>query len=130
AELRAQRLLEGRAVERGGFFRFHLTQCLALYEAAAAFVDRRELVVAGGERRDFGPNAEELADEVLEMRRERDQELRLGFGRQGVRIRAGGLGPGGQSGVRRPQRLAERGIEPQKAVARVEIAELETESQG
>lgn len=54
-----------------------LQQRMALYEQPLHAEHRRELVVRCGQRGGFGLDAEQPRDEILEVRRERDQQFRL-----------------------------------------------------
>ena len=61
----------------------------ALHEQALDRIERRQLVVAGLQVADFGRDAEQLADEVLDCRGEIDQQIgfRLAIERIGVGAR-------------------------------------------
>ena len=61
--------LAGGGVERLELSRLHLVQRAALHEQALDRVKRRQLVVPRGHALDFGLDAEQPAEEVLQQRR-------------------------------------------------------------
>ncbi len=112
---------KGVAVGRR-ILRLHFVQGVALDEKALYRIQRRELVVAGGERPSFGFDAEEFRDEVLEMGRKRDEELGFRFcGWRGFsRL---------DEAIPQPciEKSEKRRVQAQQSVAPIEIAEPEAE---
>ena len=99
---------------------------LALHELTLDDIQRCELVMLCLERAHVLADAEECGDEVLEMRRERDEELGLGLALQRIGCAAGGGKARSQRRIGLAQCLDEASIERQQAVARVEVREGET----
>jgi len=81
--------LGGWPIDSLGVFHRDAFDGLALNEETLDRIDRRELIVARLHRRDLIGNAKETPDEILNMRRRVDDEIRLLFGveRRGVRAR-------------------------------------------
>ncbi len=99
---------------------------LALDELALDRVERRQLVVLRLQRPHVGLDAEERAQEVLEMRPERDQEFGLLLAREVRRART----CGGESGRQRRVGLLQVGdeqlVDAGRARRRIEVRERET----
>ena len=92
---------------------------LALHELALDAVERRQLVVARRERLDFRLDAEQLRDESLEVRREREQQLRFLLRRQRRGLGARARSSRSRSAASLSARLGEEApVEPQQALAR------------
>ena len=102
----------------------------ALHEQALYRIERRQFVVPGLQFADFGGDAEQLADEVFDMRGEIDQQIgfRLAVERVGV-------------GASRHQAVVQRrvagsemrdkgAVEPDQALAFVQIGKREPVFQG
>src|SRR5438874_6683881 len=79
-----------------------------------------------GERARLALDAEKLGDEVLDVRRERDQELRLGKSRGGMGARGGKLL--GERAVSAGEKSEERRIDLDEAFALVQIRERGAEA--
>ena len=77
----------------------------------------------------FAIDAEQLADEVFELGRKRDDEFGLVLAGDGVRRRARGEKPIMQSGVRLAQEGDERGIEPHETVAAIQVIEARAKAE-
>ena len=114
-------------VERGRGVRAVRVHRLALHELALDDVERRELVMPRLERAHLVADAEQRGEEVLEMRRERDQELGLGLAVERIGRVAGG-GEARRQRRDRPRAVPRRsgGRCVASAVARVEVGEGET----
>ena len=90
------------------------TQCLPLHEETFTGVERRELLMLRrllGERR---THIEQFGKEVFQIRRQRDQQRRFGFGVQTVGCFASGHQLSGQIGCVLRQRGNEQPVEPQQ----------------
>ena len=114
--------LESGPVELGRLLGLHLVRGAALHELALDAVERGELAVAGGERAEFGLDAEQLRKKIVQMRRDLDDQRRFGL-RIKVVSRARGFELRSQRGFRGAEMVQESGIEPDKAVAFVEFRE-------
>src|SRR5437773_1690628 len=68
-------ILDRLRVNRSYFFRLDLVQGTPLHELALHRVERRKLVVFFRERAGLGFDAEELRQEILDVRSERDQQV-------------------------------------------------------
>src|SRR5208283_2114009 len=81
--------LGGWPIDSLGLFHRDAFDGLALNEETLDRIDWRELIVARLHRRDLIGNAKETPDEILNMRRRVNDEIRLLFGveRRGVRAR-------------------------------------------
>jgi hypothetical protein len=90
AEERHELAFERLAVERFRCGGFDARAGTALDELALDPVERRELVMPAGENADLVGDAEKPGEEPLEVGREIEQQLRLGF-----RIQRLGVGPTG-----------------------------------
>ena len=99
---------------------------LALDEQALDRVERRKLVVARLERAHLGFDAEQRRDEILEVRRERDQQLRLVLARSSASGRCARRGePVGERRVSAAQVRDEQRVDARRALADVEVGERE-----
>src|SRR5436853_2025340 len=126
-EFTAEELLRGRrrieACELGGL---DLVQRAALHELALHRVERSKLVMLLGERLRFALDAKKLGGEILDVRRQRDQELRLRGTRRRLRARSGKLVR--QSAIGSGEVIDERAIEPDQALALVQVGEGDAEA--
>ena len=132
AERRLDRGAQRRAVERRrdvGLVRVHR---LALHELALDDEERCQLVVARLERAHGRHDAEQVRQEVFQVRREREQEVGLGLGRQRVGRRAPRRQPVGEPRIGGAQVLAEQRVDARQAVVRMQVGEREPvgESEG
>ncbi len=127
---RVEFLAQPVAIELDGLGLLDLLDGAALHEQALRRIERRQPVVARLERPHLAGNAEEVAEEVLEMRREIDQQLafalavkRLGRGaRRHQPIVQRRLGGG---------EMRDKGaVEPHEAVALIEIGKGQPVLQG
>ena len=114
-------------VDFGRIRRLDLVQRAALHEQALDRVKRSELVMARGERLHLGFDAEQASDKIIEMRRDRDQQIRLGLRRQRGRVGTTREQPVAQCGVGFAEEREECGVEPSQSVSRVEIFERKME---
>ena len=129
-ELRAKHI----AVEACRVLWLVLVERLALHDLPLAGEERRELMLRRLQRGHFGFDAEQLRQKILELRRERDQQLRfflacerIGSGARALKApgeRSIGLRkPGAEDRVQTPQ--AGRGIEVAKAQPETELEHRE-----
>ena len=125
AEARSELPFERRAVQRFGFGRFDARAGAPLDELALDRVERRELVVPLRKCEDLVGDAEELGEKALEVRREVEQQLRLGLCIQGFGIGAAGAQGAGEGGIRGFEEREEPLVQPGEAGALVEILERE-----
>ena len=125
AEERRQLALERGAIERLGVGRLDARAGAPLHELPLDRVERRELVVPAGEGEDLVGDAEKLREKPLEVRREIEQELRLGFRVQRLGVGAPRAEPPGERGVGSLQECDEMSVEPDEAWPAVEILERE-----
>ena len=88
ADQAAQFGTKGGAVKACGRRRIMGLGGLALHELALDFEQRRQFMVAFGQGAYFGRNAEELAQKIVHVRAQAQQQLRLGPGIQGRGILA------------------------------------------
>ena len=106
-----------------------LVQGPALHEQALHRIQRRERVVPALRCAQLGFDAEELADEGIEIRRQLDQQLGFGFWRGRARAQPRGAEPIAQRRIVIPEKLEECRIHAQQAVALIEIGECKTPPQ-
>ena len=99
ADARAELARQRRAVERRGGVRLVRVHRLALDEQALDREQRRELVMRRLQRAHLGLDAEQLREEVLEVRRDGEQQVGLGLRRRA---------PSGRRGRRRAAPPARR----------------------
>jgi hypothetical protein len=83
--------------------------------------------VAGLERGKFLADVEQLADEILDVRSEGDDELGFRFAVEGSRVRTGVVQAGPEPGVSGLQLVQKRGVEPGDSFPRVKVLEGEPE---
>src|SRR6202022_4547201 len=121
---------EARPVECGGVFFLDPLDGAALHKEALDRVERGEFVVARLQRSDLGSNAEQLADEILEMGGQLDDEVGLGLMLDRVRIASRRHQPVVQRDVALSEMSDERLVEPNEAVAVVKIREGEPVLEG
>ncbi len=114
--------LERGSVELGRLLGLHLVGGAALHELALDAVERGEFVVAGGKGAEFGLDAEQLGEKIVQVRRDLEDQRRFGF-RIETGSRARGFELRSQRGFRGAEMVQECGIEPGKAVALVEFRE-------
>ena len=115
--------LQRLAVQRGRPVALDLLERPALHEIAPDLEDRRQRVMRAAQGRQFIADAEQLADEALQMRRERDDKLGLFQPRQRVRRASRGHQPRAEARVGRPQGIQEQPVQPNQPLAIVEILE-------
>jgi len=92
-----------------------LARRLALHELALAGVQRRQRVVARLQGAHLGADAEQLADEVLQIRPKADQQLAVSLVVQRSGLRPTGEQPLGKRLIARGQPVQERLIQPGQA---------------
>ncbi len=129
AQKRRHFLFERRPVERLRLVGLDLEHRPALHELALHAEERREAMVAVDEILPFLLDREERGDEAVEVRCDRDQQLRLGLALEGVRARAGLAPAGVQEGLRVAQPGRERLVHARKTRGLVEILEREAEGE-
>ncbi len=112
AEERGQLAFERAAVERFGLRRLDARPGAALDELALDRIQRRELVVPPGEGEDLVGDAEELRQEPLEVGREIEQQLRLGFRVQRLGVGTARAEPRGERTVGGFQEPDEMAVQP------------------
>ncbi len=117
---------ERGTIERRGFFGRHALDGATLHEEALHLIERRQRMMTRLERAHLGLDAEEVADEILEMQREIDQQLgvRLGLERIGIAPRRHQAIV--QLGVDRGEPRDEGRVEAHEAFPAVQILEGET----
>ena len=82
-----------------------------------------------GQRLHFTLDREQARQEIVQVRRERDQQLGLGLGRKRLRCRAGRVQPFVQGRVGFAEKGQERGIDASETLAGVEVFETEIEAE-
>ena len=82
------------------------------------------------ERAHFVLDAEEPRDEVLEVRREREQELGFRFRIERCGVGARGAQPSREPGIGSLQEIDEVPVDPDESFPAVEILELESVGEG
>ena len=87
-------------------------------------------MVPGLQGPQLGPDPEQLADEVFDVRREVDDQLGFRLVVERGRVEPGGVEPGFQGRVAPGEALHEGGIEFEQALAAVEVVEGQAETQG
>ena len=122
-ELGAQR----GSVDQCGGVRFVRVHRLALDELALDGKQRRQRVVARLEGTHFGLDAEQLRDEVLDVRGDVDQQRGLVLARKRVRRRARGEQAIRQSLVSLAQLRDEPRVEACRPLRRIEVGKFERE---
>ena len=127
-EKHLQLVRQDRPIDRERFFGLPPVG-LADDELALDRVQRGQLRMPGLQGGEFLLDPEQLPDEVLDVRRQLDDQLRLLFRHQARRVASGRLEPGVE--VRRaPEELVEEGgVQAEQAVPPVEVAEREAEGQ-
>jgi hypothetical protein len=123
ADARLDVARERRAIECRRFVRLVLVHRLALDERPLHRVQRRELVMARLQRKNIDLDSKKVRDEVLEVRCQRDQELRLGLCRQRRWIGAGGDEPVRQRRVGLRKVRQEERVDARGALDRIEVGE-------
>ena len=134
----AERFLEQRgklflccvAIDGGSVFGLDLVHGAPLHEQPLDRINRRELVVMTGERVKFGFDAEQLSNEILDVRCKRDQQLGFGFCGERSRILPRGDQLVSQPGIDFAQEFHERRIEANEGFAVVEILEGKAKAKG
>ena len=114
-QLRAQR----QPVDPGGLLQLDLMQRLPLHEQSLATEQRREFVVPRGQRVHLGLNIEQFGNEIVEVRRQRNQQFGflLDGERSGMRARVDESLT--KQSVRRRECACECGVEPHEPVTTV-----------
>ena len=128
AEYRLQLATKRGAVERRGVFELVFVECLALHDLALAGEHGRELVLRFLQGGHFGRNAEQLRDEILDVRRERDKKVGLALAPQRMGLCAPGSEPRRKRSVCRLEMRNERRVQAREPRARVEVVERQSES--
>jgi hypothetical protein len=123
AEPHLQCTAQCRAVERQRCIALVRVDRLALDELAANGEQRRQLVVAGFERAHVGADAEQLRDEILDMRRDGDQQLGFCLAWQCIGADPCGQQPVGQHRIGRAQVIDEQRIDTCRTRDGVEVGE-------
>ena len=116
---------ERGTIERRGFFGRHALDGATLHEEALHLIERRQRMMTRLERAHLSLDPEEIADEILEMRREVDQQLRVHLGLERVGIAPRRHQPVVQIRIGRAEPCDERRIETHEPVAAVQILEGE-----
>ena len=127
AEPGCQPGFESGAVQARRFVGLDFVHGAALHEQALYRVQRREFRVARRQRLRLGLDAEQCRDEVLQMRRERDQQLRFRLLRQRIGLGARGDQTFGQGRIALFQVFQERRIDARKPCARIQVGKGEAE---
>ena len=130
AEQRIQLLRQKVAVEKGGVGLLDLLDRAALDEKPLDRIERREAVVLSLKRPNLAGNAEEIADEILEMSRQIDDQIGFGLAVERVGRRARRHQPVVQRQFRRGELSDKRAVEPHQPVALVKIGKTEPVFQG
>ena len=106
-----------------------LVERLALHDLTLAGEERRELMLCRLQRGHFGFDAEQLRQKILELRRERDQQLRFFLAREriGTGARAGKARGERSIGLREPG--AEDRVQPPQAGRGIEVAKAQPETE-
>jgi len=128
AERRSELALEREAVKLFRLARRIAVHRLALNELPLHLVERRKLVVAGDERPDLGFDPEQTRDEMLEVRREVEQQRRFEPGYERAGIAACVREPLVERRIAFHQRRDEMLVEPDQAFARVQCLERAAEA--
>ncbi len=121
---------ERRTVKRSSLPRRHPLDGTALHEEPLDGVERSQLVMPRLQRSDLRRDGEEIADEILKMRREIDDELGLGFGLERAGIAPRGEQPVVQLDIAGGEMRDEQRVDAREAIAAVEIVELQTVLEG
>ncbi len=121
--------LGGLGVEVRDVLGLEFRQRLALHEQPLDAEDRRELVVPFGQRARLGLDAEQLRHEVLELRRQRDQQFGFGLRRERLGRGARRAQCIAQRRVRRGDEVEELRVEAPQALVLVEVRKIEPERQ-
>ena len=124
-ELGAQR----GAVERLGLLGIDLLGGAPLHEQPLDSVEGRQRAIAGAPRIDFGCNAEEIGEEVVQRRRQIDDQIGIGLGGGAVRRRARRHQPVAQFGIAPLQEFDETPVERRQAIPPVKSAKRNVESE-
>jgi len=115
------------SVKAGGDISLVFGHRAALHELALHAKQRLEFEVAAAQFRRRVLDVEELRDEGIEMRADRDQQVRFFLVGQRLRVRPGGHEAVAEAGVGGTQVLEEDAIEAAKALGVVEVREPEPE---
>ena len=115
----------GQAVDRAGLLLGDSADGLLLHEPALQRVDRRQAVVLGLERAQVGGYPEQLADEILDVRRQFDNEIGLLFARQRAGVSPGVKQALRQRRVGRLQLLQERLVQASQSFLAVQVLKRE-----
>ena len=126
-DLAAQRAV---GVERRGLVGRIFLGGAALHEQPLDGVERRQRVVTAAQLGKLARDAEQFADEVLELGREREDQFRLGLAGERVRRRARGKQAAVKFRVARFQERQEAPVETHQFFPVVEGRELEAEAKG
>ena len=124
-----ERFLRGVTIDCGGVLGLHLVHSAALHEKALDRVKGGQLVVLPGQRLEFGFDAEQPCEEILEVRRKRDKQLRLSLGCERGWVPASVDEPVGQRGVQLAHEFDELRVEANERVAVIEVGEREAETE-
>ena len=127
AEFRFQLASQRRAVKARRRFGLVAVQGLALDDLALAGKQRRQFMLRCLQRREFGLDAEELAEEILDMRCQREQELRFLPAPEGVLIDPRRGEPGAESRVGSGKLGAEGGVDAGESRSRIQIGKRQSE---
>ncbi len=118
-----------RSIEARGRIGAVLLRRPPLHEQPLDAVERRERLVAGRERAQFGADAEQLGDEILEHGRERDDEIGFRLARHRGRRRARGHQPGMELAIALREESDEAAVEAHQSLAVVKIREPQIEAE-
>ncbi len=125
AAQRVQLLREGRAVDRRRVCLLDALDRAALHEQPLDRIERRQRVVARLQRANLGSDAEQRAEEILDMRRQFDQQLRFRRMSEPVRIAPPRHQPVVQRNICFGEMRDKGAIDAHEAVAIVKIGERE-----
>ncbi len=121
---------DSETIDGCGFFGRVAGEGFALHESALDGIERGEFVMVRLGFAQFALDAEELADEVLKIRCQFDEEFRRRFGRQRGRIAASIAKPLVQGGRGFGELFEEQGVDFREARVLVEILKGEAKRQG
>ena len=120
---------EGRAVDCRGVRFLDAFDRASLHKQALDRIERRQIVMARLQRPHLRRDAEQLAEEILDMRRQLDQQIQFPGVPKGLGIAPRRHQPVMQRAIRRREIRDESPIDAHETVAVVEVGEGEREWQ-
>src|SRR6185295_5061162 len=114
------------AIDRTGLILGDAADGFFLYEPALQRVNRCQAVVLGLERAQRAGDSEQLADKILDMGREFNDQIRLLFAIQRTQVFACGNKPLQEGCVYHLKMLAESGVQTHQSFAPVEVLKRES----